>query len=120
MRKTPGPSQLERVVNRRGHVIGLPNDGEALVGPQVIRVDARVGLQGARRQLVDVALLLQMQSATTDIGNRHYRFQYRLALQRQVPVPRLGVFEGLALRGECQREQVLRAAAGIIHAAQRH
>src|ERR1035437_4359253 len=61
-----------------------------------------------------------MQAAASDITHRYHRGKRQLPFHRQVPVPRFGILEGLALRGYGQGKEVGGSAAGVIHAAAGH
>src|SRR5687767_6525741 len=95
--KTAGHAELERVEQRVRIVVGGANRVVAFKRSQKVRVDARIGLQGPRQELVDVALPLRMQAAAADVGRLDRGVEPNLALEREVPRPGLRVPEDLVL-----------------------
>src|SRR6266568_2648634 len=58
--ETPLQAELQAVVFGPAGVLGEPDVGEAEIGTKGVEVDSGVGLEGARLELVDVALALQV------------------------------------------------------------
>src|SRR5580692_8990091 len=67
----PIPSGLQRVVSLAYTALRLLNEGETLIWPEIVRVDARIVGQRAGRGLVDVKDIPIMQAAGPHIGDRH-------------------------------------------------
>ena len=61
-------TQLEAVVLRVAGILRQADDAVALVGAERVGIDAGVRLDRACRQLVDVALALQVEAAAADVG----------------------------------------------------
>ena len=102
--EAPLDADLQPVVDRASGVLGQPDRAVAQVGTQRRDVDARVGLDRARLQLVEVALALQVQPPAADVRDVCHDAPRQLALQREAPVVGGRVLELDVLRRHHERE----------------
>src|SRR5262249_43737076 len=98
-------------------VVGNANRIEALVGTQEVSIDAGVGLQRARQQLVEVALALPVQAALADVTDFEGRVETKLALKSSVPGPRFRISKDRVLSRDVLREGAIGATARVVHTA---
>ena len=83
----PLDAHLQPVVLRSTRVLGQADRSVAQIRPQGIGIHAGIGLQRARRQLIDIALALVVQPAPADVPDLDAGLQRQLALNGKVPVP---------------------------------
>ena len=112
-------ANLEAVVHGRSGVFGDADDAHAEIGAEGIDVDARVGEDGARLELVDVAFALVMNAAAADVADFHGEIPGELASEGGVPVPGHGDFEDRVLDGHGEGEDAGGGAAGGVDVAVR-
>ena len=111
---TPLHADLQAMILRPAGVFGDADRAVAKIRSQRIGVHTRVGLDGSRLQLVDVALPLIVQSAAADVSDFDRRVPGQLALDRHIPVPGKRHVEDGVLRRDDQWEVAPgRAARGI-------
>ena len=112
--------QLHRVVRRLAGGLVQRDVAEAFVGAQRVGVHARVPLDRARLQLVDVARPLEVRGGPANIGKLHRVLQRHLPIRRDVPRPRARVGVVGREHGHHERERPPRGASRCIHVAVDH
>jgi hypothetical protein len=103
--ETPGQIDMQRVVFRCPVIVSSTDETETLVRSQIIRGHTWIGLNGSRKELVDVALALLVQTATVNITNFNRRVEADLPLIRSIPCPGFRILEN---GHEGKRESVAR------------
>src|SRR6476660_2835577 len=104
-------ADLQSVIARTAAILRNTDDAHSKIGPQCVRIDPRVGLQGSRQQLVDVPLALIVQPAAADIANLDRGAPTHLTLESTVPLPGCRNLEDRILNRLREGEGPLRCAA---------
>ena len=102
------------MVLRPAGVLGEADHPEAEVRPQRVRVDARVRLNRAGLQLIDVHFPLVVRRPPAHVGDFDGGRPRQFALDGHVPVPRLRDVEDWILHGDDQGEVAPGCPAGCV------
>src|SRR5262245_16754457 len=72
-RRPPLQTHLQAVVAGRAGILRQPDDADPAEGAQEIHIDARIGLDRAWQQLIEIALPLVVQAAPSYVPDLYFR-----------------------------------------------